>query len=155
MQLNEFKQSSSVTDFNPPRKIKPLRFANLCLLQTIQLFSSVSVSIFVQKSKNFPHNSSLNVPLLPESGHAKDEEKVTDSYPSTENTASFFHTCFNGLNAISGFYHMYSFFFFFYPQVLIVSFISFLSDQTSHLFHHFHFFLTSKPILYLLILLSF
>ncbi|RZB53745.1 Amino acid transporter AVT1I [Glycine soja] len=33
--------------------------------------------------------------------HAKDEEKVTDSYPSTENTASFFHTCFNGLNAIS------------------------------------------------------
>lgn len=154
MQLNEFKQSSSVTDFNPPRKIKPLRFANLCLLQTIQLFSSVSVSIFVQKSKNFPHNSSLNVPLLPESGHAKDEEKVTDSYPSTENTASFFHTCFNGLNAISGFYHMYSFFFF-YQQVLIVSFISFLSDQTSHLFHHFHFFLTSKPILYLLILLIF
>lgn len=47
------------------------------------------------------------------------------------------------------------FFFFFYQQVLIVSFISFLSDQTSHLFHHFHFFLTSKPILYLLILLIF
>ncbi|KAL5167343.1 Protein NRT1/ PTR FAMILY 7.3 [Glycine soja] len=98
----EIVHQFSVTDFNPPTKIKPLRFANLCLLQTIQLFSSVSVSIFVQKSKNFPHNSSLNVPLLPESGHAKDEEKVTDSYPSTENTASFFHTCFNGLNAISG-----------------------------------------------------
>ncbi|KAH1156201.1 hypothetical protein GLYMA_18G259600v4 [Glycine max] len=51
--------------------------------------------------------SYLNEPLLHEwehreFGHATDEEKVIASHPSTENTASFFGTCLNGLNAISG-----------------------------------------------------
>ncbi|XP_020219151.1 amino acid transporter AVT1I isoform X2 [Cajanus cajan] len=52
-------------------------------------------------SEKVPNNSSLNVPLLPEWNH-HDEEKAVTSHPSTKNTVSFFRTCINGLNAISG-----------------------------------------------------
>ncbi|KAL2329977.1 hypothetical protein Fmac_017558 [Flemingia macrophylla] len=52
-------------------------------------------------SEKLSHNSPLNVPLLPEWNH-HDEEKAAISRHSTKNTVSFFLTCINGLNAISG-----------------------------------------------------
>jgi len=57
-------------------------------------------------SEKVLNNSPLNEPLLSEwkLGHSiDDEEKVIASHPSNKNTVSFFRTCVNGLNAISGF----------------------------------------------------
>jgi len=57
-------------------------------------------------SEKHHNNSTLNVPLLSEwkLGHfIDDEEKVIASHPSNKNTISFFRTCLNGVNAISGF----------------------------------------------------
>ncbi|XP_020219149.1 amino acid transporter AVT1I [Cajanus cajan] len=58
-------------------------------------------------SEKLSHISSLNEPLLPGReqhvlGHVIDDEKVTASFPSTDNTVSFFRTCLNGLNTLSG-----------------------------------------------------
>jgi len=83
------------------------KIANLCLLPKKKnpTFSINLFTVFVQMSEKLSY---LNEPLLHEwehreFGHATDEEKVIASHPSTENTASFFGTCLNGLNAISGF----------------------------------------------------
>ncbi|CAJ1829486.1 unnamed protein product, partial [Sphenostylis stenocarpa] len=48
-------------------------------------------------SEKLAYNPSLNVPLL-----LNDEEKAIVSHPSAENTVSFFGTCLNGLNTLSG-----------------------------------------------------
>ncbi|XP_057435997.1 amino acid transporter AVT1I-like isoform X2 [Lotus japonicus] len=60
-------------------------------------------------SEKIQNNSSLGlgVPLLSEwklheSGYAIDEEKLIASHSPTKNTLSFFQSCLNGLNAISG-----------------------------------------------------
>ncbi|RDX86800.1 Amino acid transporter AVT1I, partial [Mucuna pruriens] len=58
-------------------------------------------------AEEFSNNSSVKAPLLPkwehhDLGHAIDQENATPTHPSTENTASFFRTCLNGLNAIAG-----------------------------------------------------
>ncbi|KAK7394496.1 hypothetical protein VNO78_15025 [Psophocarpus tetragonolobus] len=54
-------------------------------------------------SEKLSYNSSLKVPLLPGTGRKhNDEEKAIASHHSTKNTVSFFSTCLNGLNAISG-----------------------------------------------------
>ena len=61
-------------------------------------------------SEKLYKGSSLSVPLLSEcknndQGYATDEENVIASNPSTTKPVSFFSTCLNGLNAISGFFH--------------------------------------------------
>ncbi|WJX80682.1 hypothetical protein P8452_63648 [Trifolium repens] len=55
-------------------------------------------------SEKLQSNSPLSVPLLSEwkLGYSIDEEKVIVSHPSDKNALSFFRTCLNGLNAISG-----------------------------------------------------
>ncbi|XP_019428649.1 PREDICTED: vacuolar amino acid transporter 1-like [Lupinus angustifolius] len=50
-------------------------------------------------------SSSMNVPLLHEQAHHIDEEKELfgeDSSSTTTNTVTFFRTCLNGINALSG-----------------------------------------------------
>ncbi|CAJ1829401.1 unnamed protein product [Sphenostylis stenocarpa] len=48
-------------------------------------------------SEKHSYNPSLNVPLL-----LNDEEKAIASHPTAKNTVSFFGTCLNGLNTLSG-----------------------------------------------------
>ncbi|KAK7295370.1 hypothetical protein RJT34_18277 [Clitoria ternatea] len=64
-------------------------------------------SLLFKMSEKVSNNSSLSVPLLPEWNnnklrHSIDEEKAIATHHSTKNTVSFFLTCINGLNAISG-----------------------------------------------------
>jgi len=57
-------------------------------------------------SEKLLKNSTLNVPLLSEwnLGHSiDDEEKIIASHSPNKNTVSFYRTCLNGANAISGF----------------------------------------------------
>jgi vesicular inhibitory amino acid transporter len=60
-------------------------------------------------SEKLQSNSPLSVPLLSEwkLGYSIDEEKVIVSHPSDKNALSFFRTCLNGLNAISGLLLLY------------------------------------------------
>ncbi|WVZ06404.1 hypothetical protein V8G54_019750 [Vigna mungo] len=64
-------------------------------------FISISVSSFSQMSEKHSNNSSVNVPLVADHGELAQHKTITYP-PSAQDTVSLFHTCLNGLNAISG-----------------------------------------------------
>ncbi|XP_022635714.1 amino acid transporter AVT1J isoform X1 [Vigna radiata var. radiata] len=65
------------------------------------LTAKVSSSKKVKNSEKHSNNSSVNVPLVADHGELAQHKTITYP-PSAQDTVSFFHTCLNGLNAISG-----------------------------------------------------
>lgn len=87
--------------------------SNLCKVQVFPSTNYYTVVPFLcsnnMSEKLDNNNSPLSAPLLSEWKHhalgdaIDDEEKIIRaSHPPIKSTASFFRTCLNGLNAISG-----------------------------------------------------